>query len=130
MTDAIADMLARIKNAYLAGKTEVILPASKSKTAIAQVLVDAGYLQATEIVRNDKGQSNLHLQLRYQGTTPALTDLKRISKPGCRVYVTAAKIPVVLHGYGLAILSTSHGILSGSAAREKGLGGELLAEVW
>ena len=106
MTDTIADLLVRIKNAYLAHHEQVILPSSKIKLAIAQVLQEAGYL--LEVIKG----------------------LKRISKPGCRVYVDAAKIPAVLHGYGLAILSTSQGIISDAKARQKGIGGELLATVW
>ena len=130
MTDTISDMLIRIKNAYLAGKQQIEVPHSREKQAIAEVLVGAGYLTQTQIIKNERGQQVLLLTLKYVGTTPAVTDVKRISKPGCRVYVTAAKIPAVLHGYGLAILSTSLGILPGQAARAKGVGGELLAEIW
>jgi len=130
MTDTIADMLIRIKNAYLASKEEVRLPASKMLIAVADVMVTAGYLTKAEQMTNSKGQQELVLTLKYVETTPALTDLKRVSKPGCRVYVTAAEIPAVLHGYGLAILSTSQGVLAGNVAKQKNLGGELLAEVW
>ena len=130
MTDTIADMLIRIKNAYLVGKTQVTLPCSRAKQAIAQVLVNGGYLQEMQVVANTKGQNDLVLTLKYVGDLPAMTDVKRISKPGCRVYVTSAKIPAVLHGYGLAILSTSQGILAGNDAKAKHLGGELLAEIW
>lgn len=130
MTDTIADLLVRIKNAYLAHHEQVVLPSSKSKLAIAQVLADAGYLQEVKEATNQRGQKNLVLTLKYIATSPALTEVKRISKPGCRVYVDAGKIPGVLHGYGLAILSTSHGIVSDTTARQKGVGGELLATVW
>lgn len=130
MTDTIADLLIRIKNAYLAHHEQVILPSSKIKLAIAQVLQEAGYLLEVKEAANQKGQKNLILQLKYVAANPALTNLKRISKPGCRVYVDAAKIPAVLHGYGLAILSTSQGIISDAKARQKGIGGELLATVW
>ena len=130
MTDTIADMLIRIKNAYLVGKEQVVLPSSKILQAIAQVLVNAGYLQEMQVVENAKGQKELELTLRYINDLPAMTDVKRVSKPGCRVYVTAAKIPAVLHGYGLAVLSTSQGILADSEAKAKKLGGELLAEIW
>ena len=130
MTDTIADMLIRIKNAYLANKDQVQLPASKKLEAVANVLREAGYLSEVRVVTNDKNQHNLELTLLYSGVTPALTDVKRVSKPGCRVYVTVGEIPAVLHGYGLAILSTSEGILSGATAKQKGVGGELLAEVW
>lgn len=130
MTDTIADLLIRIKNAYLAHHDHVVLPSSKSKLAIAEVLAEAGYLQEVKEEINERGQKNLVLTLKYIATNPALTQVKRISKPGCRVYIDAAKIPAVLHGYGLAILSTSHGIISGTTARQKGVGGELLATVW
>ena len=130
MTDTIADMLIRIKNAYLVGKDQVTLPASRTLHAVAQVLVTGGYLEEASLITNDKNQTNLLLKLKYIGDLPALTDLRRISKPGRRVYVTAAKIPAVLHGYGLAILSTSQGILSGTDAKAKKVGGELLAEIW
>ncbi len=130
MTDTIADMLIRIKNAYLASKDKVTLPSSKVLSRIAEVLREAGYLAEVQKVQNEKGQTNLELTLLYSGVTPALTDLKRVSKPGCRVYVSASEIPAVLHGYGLAILSTSQGILAGNVAKQKGLGGELLAQVW
>lgn len=130
MTDTIADMLIRIKNAYLASKEKVVVPSSKVLKAVAEVLREAGYLADVKTIKNEKNQESLELTLLYSGVTPALTDLKRVSKPGCRIYVTAAKIPAVLHGYGLAILSTSQGILAGNVAKQKGLGGELLAEVW
>ena len=130
MTDTIADMLIRIKNAYLANKDQVQLPASKKLEAVANVLREAGYLSEVKVVTNDKNQRNLELSLLYSGVTPALTDVKRVSKPGCRVYVTVGEIPAVLQGYGLAILSTIEGNLSGAAAKQKGVGGELLAELW
>ena len=130
MTDTIADMLIRIKNAYLAIKETVKVPASKAHLAIAQVLQESGYLADVKKVEDEKKHTSLELTLRYTGVTPAMSDVKRVSKPGCRVYVSAAEIPAVLHGYGLAILSTSQGILAGNVAKQKGVGGELLAEVW
>ncbi len=130
MTDTIADMLTRIRNAYAAGKDSLSLPSSKERAAIAQVMLDAGYLLSSEIVTNDKKQQNLVLGLKYANSTPAITGIKRISKPGVRSYVTCAKIPQVLHGYGLAILSTSAGIISGTEAKKKSLGGELLCQMW
>ncbi|MBQ6435965.1 30S ribosomal protein S8 [bacterium] len=130
MTDTIADMLTRIKNAYLANKDEVRMPSSKVLLAVAETMQKAGYLEKVAEEKNSRGQAELVLTLKYVETTPAVTDLKRVSKPGCRVYVTAAEIPQVLHGYGLAILSTSKGILSGSDAKQQSVGGELLAEIW
>jgi small subunit ribosomal protein S8 len=130
MTDTIADMLIRIKNAYLARHDTVALPLSKTKLAVAQVLVEAGYLTDVKVEKTKLGQDNLVLTLHYITGAPALTNLKRVSKPGCRVYVSRAEIPAVLHDYGLAILSTSAGIMSGAKAKKKGVGGELLCEVW
>ncbi|MDO5561955.1 MAG: 30S ribosomal protein S8 [bacterium] len=130
MTDSIADMLTRIRNAYAAGKESISMPSSKERAAIAQVMLDAGYLEKSEVAKDAKGFENLVLGLKYSNGTPAITEIKRISKPGVRTYVTCAKIPQVLHGYGLAILSTSVGILSGSQAKKKAVGGELLCQVW
>lgn len=130
MTDTIADMLIRIKNAYLARKDNISLPHSQLKASIAQVLLDAGYINEVQTQTNEKQQQNLFITLKYLHDEPVLTQVKRVSKPGCRVYVSQANIPAVLHGYGLAILSTSAGILSGQKAKEKGLGGELLCEIW
>ncbi len=130
MTDTIADMLTRIRNAYKANKNDVSMPSSKARVAIAQVMLDAGYLEKLEVVTDDKKHQNLLLTLKYSNGTPAVTGLKRISKPGVRSYVACADIPQVLHGYGLAILSTSAGIVSGTVAKKKSLGGELLCQVW
>ena len=130
MTDSIADMLTRIRNAYAAGKESISMPSSKERAAIAQVMLEAGYLESSEVVQNEKKQLNLVLGLKYSNGTPAVTEIKRISKPGVRSYVTCAKIPQVLHGYGLAILSTSAGILSGSQAKKKDIGGELICQMW
>ncbi len=130
MTDMIADMLTRIRNAYAAGKDSVSMPSSKERAAIAQVMLDAGYLGSLEITENEKKQKTLTLELKYLNGSPVMTGIKRISKPGVRTYVSCAKIPRVLQGYGIAILSTSAGIISGSEARKKSLGGELLAQVW
>lgn len=130
MTDTIADMLTRIRNAYAAGKETVSMPSSKERAAIAQVMLDAGYLSTSEVVTDEKKHHHLILGLKYTNGTPAMTGIKRLSKPGVRTYVSCAKIPQVLHGYGLAILSTSAGILSGAEAKKKSLGGELLCQVW
>lgn len=130
MTDTLADLLIRIKNAYLARREEVIVPASKAKLALSTVMAQAGYITAVSEVKDEAGHNNLKLSLKYVNGEPALTDVKKISKPGCRCYVACANIPAVLHGYGLAILSTSAGIMSGSDAKKKNLGGELIGEIW
>src|SRR5260221_8326638 len=111
MTDPIADMLTRIKNAYLARKTEVVLPSSKVKEALAQVLLADGYIEKFEKVEK-KPQADLVLLLRYKGKRPAVTDLKRISKPGRRLYAPAWQVPRTLGGYGSTIISTSQGLMN------------------
>lgn len=130
MTDTIADMLTRIRNAYAANHDVVSMPTSKQRLAIAQVMTEAGYLEKAEVVKDVNKHENLVLTLKYANGTPAITEIKRVSKPGVRTYVRCADIPQVLHGYGLAILSTSAGILSGNVAKQKNLGGELLCQIW
>ncbi len=130
VTDPIADMLTRLRNASLARHTEVVLPASKSKREIARILVEEGFVAD---VREDQQDSRavLRITLKYvDGKAPVLTGLKRISKPGLRVYAGKTEIPRVLGGLGLVIVSTSRGIMSGQAARKAQLGGEILAYVW
>ncbi len=130
MTDTISDMLTRIRNAYAANHEQVIMPSSKLRAAIAQVMVEAGYLTQAEVKKDQENHQNLILDLKYINGAPAVSRIKRISKPGLRTYVNCGKIPQVLHGYGLAILSTSAGILSGEQAKKKNLGGELICQIW
>src|SRR5438876_5758484 len=130
VTDPIADMLTRLRNASLARHTEVVLPASRSKREIARILVEEGFVAD---VREDQQESRavLRITLKYvDGKAPVLTGLKRISKPGLRVYAGKTEIPRVLGGLGLVIVSTSRGIMSGAQARKAQLGGEILAYVW
>jgi len=130
VTDPIADMLTRLRNASLARHTEVVLPASRSKREIARILVEEGFVAD---VREDQQESRavLRITLKYvDGKAPVLTGLKRISKPGLRVYAGKTEIPRVLGGLGLVIVSTSRGIMSGQQARKAQLGGEILAYVW
>jgi small subunit ribosomal protein S8 len=129
MTDQIADLLIRIKNAYLASKQTVVVSSSTMNLAIAQVLLDHQYLTALE-KSELHGHPTLLLSLRYVNDQPALTAVKRISKPGRRTYVTSRAIPAVLKGFGISILSTSQGVMTGATAKEKNLGGELLCEIW
>jgi small subunit ribosomal protein S8 len=128
MTDPIADMLTRIRNASHVKKQEVVLPFSKIKMAIAKILVDRGYLEKAE-EKKDK-HSYLVLTLKYVSGIPAITDLKRISKPGHRRYVKSEDIKTVLNGFGLAIYSTPKGLLANEEARKMKVGGELLCEVY
>jgi small subunit ribosomal protein S8 len=130
MTDPVADMLTRVRNALQAGHTSVVMPASKLKMEIARVLREEGYIRAFD-VQEDKGKRNLRIQLRYVARKqPVLLGLKRISRPGLRVYTKRADIPRVYGGVGTAILSTPRGVMTGEAARRAGLGGELLCQVW
>lgn len=125
LTDPIADMLTRIRNAHLALHKEVSVPRSKMKVALASILKEEGYI--TDYVVADR---EITLTLKYLGGKGVISGLKRISKPGRRVYVGVQDIPRVQNGLGICILSTSRGVLEGSAAHEVKAGGELLCEVW
>ena len=129
MTDPIADMLTRIRNAVAARHPRVSMPASKMKLAIARVLKEEGYIKDIEILK-DSAQGTLRLTLRYVEKQPALTQLKRVSKPGLRVYTKRAAIPRVRGGQGIAILSTPQGLMTGHRAYMQGLGGEVVCYVW
>ena len=129
MTDPVADMLTRIRNAVTARHTRVLIPASKMKLAIARVLKEEGYIKDIEI-RKDNPQGTLILTLRYVDKKPALTQLKRVSKPGLRVYTRRTDIPRVRGGLGIAILSTPQGLMTGNSAYKQGLGGEVICYVW
>ena len=129
MTDPIADMLTRIKNALAAGKAEVEVPYSKVKLAITKVLLEAGYI--TDVKVNEaKPFAKIVITLKYINETPAISHLKRESKPGCRIYVSSQSVPAVLNSYGINIISTSSGMMTGSQARAKNLGGELICTLW
>ena len=125
LTDPIADMLTRIRNAHLALHKEVSVPRSKMKEAMASILKQEGYVE--DVTVDDR---NITIALKYVKGRPAITGLKRISKPGRRVYVGAHQIPRVQNGLGIFILSTSRGVLDGMTAHADKTGGELLCEVW
>ncbi len=127
LTDPIADMLTRIRNAHLALHKEVSVPRSKMKKAMADILKQEGYVEDVNV---DEDNHSITITLKYVKGRPAIRGLKRISKPSRRVYVAAEKIPSVQNGLGICILSTSRGVLDGAAAREQKAGGELLCEVW
>jgi small subunit ribosomal protein S8 len=130
VTDPIADMLTRIRNASGARHKELSLPSSRMKREIARILAEEGFIESFE-TQPDPVQDRLVLHLKYvEGKTPVVTGLKRISKPGLRVYARKTEIPRVLGGLGLAILSTSHGVMTGAEARKQNLGGEVLCYVW
>ena len=126
LTDPIADMLTRIRNAGVSRHETVDVPKSKMKKAIADILVEEGYIKGYT-----EDERNLKITLKYVGNKQkAISGLKRISKPGLRVYATCEKLPKVISGLGVAIISTNKGILTDKQARERGVGGEVLAYVW
>ena len=131
ITDTIADMLTRIRNANSAKHDSVDIPASNMKKAIAQILVDEGYVKNYQVIEDDK-QGVIRITLKYQGPskTPVLMGLRRVSKPGLRIYSSSEDMPKVLKGIGTAIVSTSQGVMTDKKARKENVGGEVLAFVW
>lgn len=130
VTDPIADLLTRIRNALTARHESVTVPASRMKKAIADILVEEGYVKSAEIV-DDNGHPVIRIALKYGAKyEKVITNLKRISKPGLRVYCGSADLPRVLGGLGIAIISTSKGIMTDKKARNLNVGGEVLAYVW
>ena len=131
MNDPIADMLTRISNAQIARHDNVTMPASGTKKAIAKILLDEGYIKAYDVI-DDGLQGQLKITLKYVNgkSTPVIAGLKRISKPGLRVYARCEELPKVLGGLGVAIISTSKGLMTDRAARKENLGGEVLCYVW
>jgi small subunit ribosomal protein S8 len=128
-TDPIADYLTRVRNAVRARHKRVDVPASGLKREMTRILVDQGFIAGVSDVA-DSLQGKLRIQLRYSDGRPAIQGLKRISKPGRRVYVAAADVPRVLNGLGIAIVSTSRGVMTDREAREQNLGGEILCHIW
>ena len=130
ITDPIADMLTRIRNANSARHDTVDVPASNMKKSIAQILLDEGYIKNFQVVE-DGTQGVIHISLKYNaGKEKVITGLRRVSKPGLRVYAGAEELPKVLRGLGIAIVSTSKGVMTDKAARAAHVGGEVLAFVW
>jgi small subunit ribosomal protein S8 len=128
--DPVADMLTRIRNGLMVRKTFVLVPSSKVKTAIAQVLLDEGFIQGYEVT-DERPQPNIRVWLKYdEKRRPILTNLKRVSKPGRRVYTGKRELPWVLSGMGVAIISTPRGLMTDREARRQGVGGEILCYVW
>lgn len=129
MTDPIADMLTRIRNAVQVSKSEVVIPHSKIKEQIAEVLRKEGYISSYRVDTEGVGK-NLVVQLKYMGKRPAITSLKRVSTPGRRSYTTKDTVPVVLNGLGISIISTSKGLFTGQEAKKQGIGGEIICEIY
>ncbi len=135
VTDPIADMLTRIRNAIMVSQGTVSVPHSKLKESIAQILKDEGYLDGFEVAPEEGNpQKTIRLKIRYVGVRrerrSVLTDLQRVSRPGRRVYVGKGEIPWVLSGMGVAIISTPKGVMTGQRARALGVGGEVLCQIW
>ena len=131
VTDPIADLLTRIRNANTANHQTVDIPASKMKKAVAQILLDEGFINGLEELKGEGPQGTLRITLKYgPEKEKVITGLRRISRPGLRVYTSKTEIPRVLGGLGLVIMSTSKGIMSGKRAKREGFGGEVLAYVW
>lgn len=131
ITDTIADMLTRIRNANSAKHDSVDIPASNMKKAIAQILVDEGYVKNYQVIEDGK-QGVIRITLKYQGPSksPVLMGLRRVSKPGLRIYSSSEDMPRVMKGIGTAIVSTSRGVMTDKKARKENVGGEVLAFVW
>ena len=129
MSDVIADMLTRIRNASNAKHATVDIPASNMKKSIADILVEEGYIRSYEIVDNGN-QGIIRVTLKYNGKVKVIRGLKRVSKPGLRIYAGYEDMPKVMNGLGIAIVSTSKGIMTDKAARKANVGGEILAFVW
>jgi len=130
MTDVISDMLTRIRNAIFVKTDKVDIPASRLKIEIAKILKEEGFIKSYKIIK-DKKQGVLRINLKYtQEGDSFITNLKRISKPGRRVYVSKDKIPHVMGGLGIAILTTSQGVMTDKECRQKGIGGEVICYVW
>jgi len=131
LTDPVADMLARIRNAISARHQKVDVPASKLKAEIARILKEEGYIANYKATDDEEGHKVLRIYLKYSnGSEAAISNVARVSRPGCRVYVRRTEIPRVLGGLGINILTTPRGVMTGRQARKEGLGGEVLCEVW
>jgi len=130
VTDPIADMLTRMRNASLVKKRDVTMPSSKMKAEIARILKDEGFIKNFKVI-DDPTQNTLTITLKYTDANQSvMTGMRRISKPGCRIYCTKDSVPLVLDGLGVAIISTSKGVTTGKGCEELGVGGEVLCYVW
>ena len=129
INDPIADMLTRIRNAQIAGHDTVSIPASNMKKSIAKILLDEGFIKNVEFI-NEGVQGDIRINLKYAEKRPVIVGLKRISRPGLRVYAKVDEIPKVLGGLGIAILSTPKGVMTDKEARKAAIGGEVLAYIW
>jgi small subunit ribosomal protein S8 len=129
MNDHLSDFATRIRNAYLVGKSEVVMPHTQLLASVAKVLVDHKYLSQAK-TKKEGNKQQLVLSLNYSGRKPALSQIKRVSKPGVRIYSKSSELYPVLSGLGIKIVSTSSGVMTGQQARKNKLGGEVLLELW
>ncbi|MFH0987840.1 MAG: 30S ribosomal protein S8 [Parcubacteria group bacterium] len=130
MTDPIADMLTRIRNAQMAKRKEVLMPYSKIKFAIARILEKEKFVAKAEELSTESGIKELSIKLKYENGKPAISRIARVSKLGCRVYAGKEKLPRVLNNFGIAVVSTSRGVMTNKEARKLGVGGEVLCEIY
>lgn len=128
-TDQIADLITRIRNAAKVGKTEILVPTSKLKVAVVEILVKNGYLASFDMIEG-KPRAMLHVVINEPGTVARINEITKVSKPGRRVYSSVTELPVVKSGRGAVIVSTSKGLMTGREAKKNGLGGEILVKVW
>ena len=128
-TDQIADFISRIRNAVMVGKTEILVPTSKLKVAVAEILVKNGYLASCDVIPGEP-RGMLHVVINEPGTVAKVSEITKISKPGRRVYSAAADLPTIKSGRGMVIVSTSKGLMTGKEAKKNHLGGEILVKVW
>lgn len=128
LTDPLGDMLTRIRNSQMRGMSKVVTPASKLRLRVLEVLQSEGYIRGFVVVEKD-GHKNIEIELKYYEGSPVINDLKRVSKPGRRVYSSVGDIPLERNGLGISILSTSKGVMSDNMAREQNVGGEILCRV-
>jgi small subunit ribosomal protein S8 len=130
MTDPLGDMLSRIRNAQMRGKSAVATPASKLRKRVLDVLTEEGYIRGYTVVEHARGKTELEIALKYYDGKPVIRDIRRVSKPGRRVYSSVQKLPRTQNGLGISILSTPKGVMSDALAREQNVGGEILCEVF
>src|SRR5512143_640366 len=135
VSDPIGDMLTRVRNASMIGHSVVVMPSSRLKVSIANILKEEGYIQDYEVTQEEgRAHATLRMWLKYVGDrrhrVSAISGIQRVSKPGCRVYTSKSEVPRVLSGMGIAILSTPKGVITGQQARRLGVGGEVLCQVW
>lgn len=129
MSDPLGDMLTRIRNAQMRGMSKVVTPSSKLRIRVLEVLIDEGFIRGFTEVEKD-GHKNIEIELKYYEGQPVISEIKRVSKPGRRVYSSVSDIPLVRNGLGISILSTSKGVMSDNAARSENVGGEVLCRVF